>query len=489
MQPVGPLARKTLLYGSLILFLAAFAFVYVASFNLGWKAVLLVNGGTLALFACGLYIRDLRAFALFMLIFLFPMEFGYHLIYTRPPEGTEISRVWPFAIGIRMDSSDVVLLLLYFEWGLRLASHTIGTSRPHWGRPLGTVFLMWIGYVLAAGMLKAQQPHLTIFEVSVLVKCFFFFLYLASNLSSLRDFRIVYYALLANNVFHSFFMAFQVTTGLNYNIHGEYQVHYLEREGFRPASFTGSWDSASSMIDITLPIVLTHFLMEKDILKRIGLLTCIGILLGGLLLTRVRASLAAVILITLTVLMVSVRRKWINWRRMTAVILSGIVLLLATTPLMVQRFRTGYYGQDRMPLIYTALNMFKHNPILGVGANNYSFRIPEYIPPELTGSWIYIVHNEFLLRLAETGIIGFLLFYTLVGWTMVALWRLTKSPEPWIFILSCGLFAAFIGSIPHRMLTAYHFDSMFYMFSLSVALTCAMQRFEQRRKARQESPL
>jgi O-antigen ligase len=311
---------------------------------------------------------------------------------------------------------------------------------------------------------------------------------LGSNLSTLRDLRIVYYALLANNIFHSFFMAFQVATGLNYNMHGEYSAHYLEREGFRPAAFTGSWDSASSMIDIILPVVLTHFLIEEKVLKRIGLAICMGILLGGLLLTRVRASLAALILFSFTVLIVCVKRQWINWRRMTAVVLTGFALLLATTPLMLKRFETGYYGEDRMPLIYTALNMAKHNPLFGVGANNYSYRIPDYLPAEQTGSWVYIVHNEFLLRLAETGIIGFLLFYSLVVWVMVKLWRLTRSQEPWIFIWSCGLFAAFMGSIPHRMLTAYHFDSMFYMFCLSIALTCAMVRYQYSQRAGKRSP-
>jgi O-antigen ligase len=237
------------------------------------------------------------------------------------------------------------------------------------------------------------------------------------------------------------------------------------------------------MIDVVLPIALTQFLAEKNWLKRLGLVTCLGIMLAGLMTTKVRASLAAVVIVTLAVLTVGYLRQWISWKRMTLVIMAGLLLLIATAPLMVERFRTGAYGEDRMPLIYTALNMIKGNPMLGVGASNYAFRIDDYRPPEVAAAWVYVVHNEFLLRLAETGLIGFLLYYSLVGLAMIGLWRLTRTSDPWIFILSCGLLAAFVGSLPHRMLTTYYFESMFRMFCTLLALAFAMQRFERKQRA------
>lgn len=483
MQRIAPFGRNALVYAGLVLLLLLFAFAYVISFEMSWRAVFVMHVGTLFLLACGLFMKDLRNFLLFMMIFVFPMEFGYHFIIMPPPGGTAIEEVWSFANGLRIDSADAILLILYVHWALRLAHERSRSERFTLGRPLGSVMLVWIVYILFASMLKAHYKNLAFFEVFVLVKGFFLFLYLANNITTLRDFRVVYYALLSITVFHALFMLFQFATGLNYDIHGEFSRHYVEAEGFRPAGFIGCADCASSLIDIMLPMALTHFLVAKDRLTRIGLLASIGILLGGLIVTKVRAGLMAVILLTLAVLWVSHLRKWITWRRMGAVILVGIVLLILATPLMIHRFRTGEYGQDRLPLIYTAINMIKANPLLGVGANNYSYRIDDYRPRELSGTWIYIVHNEFLLRMAEQGLVGMILFYTLVGLVMVRLWRLTSSPEPWIFIGSCGLFAAFVGSLPHRILTSYYFQSMFYMFCIVVALTCFMQRFEEKRKA------
>jgi O-antigen ligase len=96
-------------------------------------------------------------------------------------------------------------------------------------------------------------------------------------------------------------------------------------------------------------------------------------------------------------------------------------------------------------------------------------------------AWTYIVHNEYLLRLAETGIIGFLLFYFLVLVVIIRLWRTARSPDPWIFVVSGGLFAALIGSLPHRMVSVYHYLSFFLQWCVVLALTQVMTVFERER--------
>ena len=66
-----------------------------------------------------------------------------------------------------------------------------------------------------------------------------------------------------------------------------------------------------------------------------------------------------------------------------------------------------------------ALNVFKSHPILGTGPETFAFSFPMYKPMEhnLTSEWDFIynkAHNEFLNYLANTGILGFLSYLTII---------------------------------------------------------------------------
>ena len=137
----------------------------------------------------------------------------------------------------------------------------------------------------------------------------------------------------------------------------------------------------------------------------------------------------------------------------------------------------------RVPLMYTAVNMIKDNWLMGVGVNNYPFhQITRHVPLHLRYAWSYIVHNEYLLRLAETGIIGTLLYYTLTLLMMIKLWRSTRSSDPWVFLVSAGLFAAMIGSIPHRVVSYYHYVNFFMQLCVVLALTQYMGTLDMRKR-------
>ncbi len=149
----------------------------------------------------------------------------------------------------------------------------------------------------------------------------------------------------------------------------------------------------------------------------------------------------------------------------------------------MHRFVTGTWGQDRIPLMLTAINMFKANWLFGVGANNYFFHIQQYLPVRLSGTWQYAVHNEYLQWAAETGLLGLLLYYTLVLVMMRKLWKLTVSPDPWIFMASLGLFAAVLGSLPYRMTSPYFFQPLYTEFCAILAVTYLLGVLEERRLA------
>jgi len=83
-------------------------------------------------------------------------------------------------------------------------------------------------------------------------------------------------------------------------------------------------------------------------------------------------------------------------------------------------------GSGRQDLWTVALRVYDSHPILGVGINNFAVYAPQYTrePGTLTGV-IHIetelgVHNAYLSLLAETGVLGIVLFLSAAGSAVIA---------------------------------------------------------------------
>lgn len=73
-----------------------------------------------------------------------------------------------------------------------------------------------------------------------------------------------------------------------------------------------------------------------------------------------------------------------------------------------------------------AIEVFKHYPILGTGPETFAFSFPMYKPVghNLTSEWDFIynkAHNEFLNYLANTGILGFISYMSLIVCSVIIL--------------------------------------------------------------------
>jgi O-Antigen ligase len=461
-------------------------YFYVQAFSVGWRAIFMIHAVVLFFLGCVLFIRDLRLFLLFITIFAIPLQFGYHVIYQPLHLGVQTS---PFSSGVRMDVVDAILLLLYVHWAFTLSQHRLRHARITVGGSLGKLFLVWISYVLIAGVVRSEHLNFTLFEVVTLFKGFMLFFYLINNLSTDRELRVVLYALFANTISHALYMTFQYVTGLNYNLHGEASTHYVAQEGFRPAGFAGSWDAGAAMMQMVLPVLLAYYFIAKDKVWHRRALVGIGIVLLGLLLTKVRGAWMAVLVSAVTVLAVSYFRGWLSSAQTFRVAAGGLIILMLVAPFVIERMVSGAWGEDRLPLIYTAWHMFKANWLLGVGANNYSFYIEQYLPITLRHTWEAGVHNEYLMWLAETGIPGFLMYYTLLLVMIRRLWKLTSSPDPWIYVVALGFFAAEVGSLPYRMTSPYFFLEVYSQFCVLLAVTCLLETLEKKRIAKVQAGL
>ena len=449
------------------------AYAYVIAFNVGWRSVVVVNGGVIFFFLCGVFIRNLRAFLLFSVVFCISLGYGYYLIFQPVVE----SESQPHSMGIRIEVVDVLLAMLYAQWALRASGNRMQPLRLTLGHPLGTILLLWIFYVFVWGLIHATHFKYTAYSVIDLLKGFMLYFYLANNVSDISDLKIVVYGLFASTVAHALYVCFQYSTGLNLPLQGEF-THFVPLEGVRPAGFFGTWDGAAVMMAVVFPVGLAYLLVIQDPWQRRLAMLGIGVVFIGILLTKARATWLAVLISTATVIWLTHFRDRVSMKTLVKVVAVSAILVAPAVPFIATRLITGTYGENRMPLVYTAIEMIKDNWVSGVGLGNYIFHMQRYLSPTLLEEWAFTVHNEYLMWLAETGVVGFSLYYLLLGLAIAKLWKMTRSSRAWIFVVSAGLCAALIASLPNRMLTFYHFTPTFLQYCTVLALTVVMERLD-----------
>ncbi len=119
---------------------------------------------------------------------------------------------------------------------------------------------------------------------------------------------------------------------------------------------------------------------------------------------------------------------------------------------------------SRAVLMDTGLEVWKDNPVVGVGIDQFRLESRHYLSREWQHLYGQVQHNFYIALLSETGLIGFLLF---LGWMMAALvdlWRaLRLRQEPysslaltWLILIGLFLFRGFTAS-------TMHYDKLLFM--------------------------
>lgn len=160
---------------------------------------------------------------------------------------------------------------------------------------------------------------------------------------------------------------------------------------------------------------MAFYLASRGGVARLLWWAAIVVLVWGIVLTDSRGTLVA----TLALLGVYV---W--WRKGLA--FAGVVGALALVALMAMPSRmqemdvSEASAMGRVESWYEGLQMFRENPLLGVGADLYS------------DHYRLTAHNSFVLVLAETGIIGFTLWLAFVGTCFRMMYVALRSPPDYV---------------------------------------------------------
>jgi hypothetical protein len=304
------------------------------------------------------------------------------------------------------------------------------------------------------------------------VKGFFLYFYLLNNINNEQELKVAIYAVCAGCLILALYMLAQFATQTNYTIQGVL-LEGMGPEGFRSHGFSGSPDNSAAFLVNVFPVFLVGLFLVVDFRRKALIVTSMVMIVLALIASKVRIAQLSLLVSVLILMFVMYRRRWLSKGQALAGLMGVFFTILLIIPLVYERFAYGPTGEDRWALMVTAYSMFKGNILLGVGSNNYNFVVLDYVPPELLKAWVYTVHSEYLLRLSETGILGFLLYYAFTTVVIMTFYRGTFSKNRLIFLVSCGFFSAMLGSFIHRLASMYHYQQ-FFMFESTIFAFCAL---------------
>jgi O-antigen ligase len=189
--------------------------------------------------------------------------------------------------------------------------------------------------------------------------------------------------------------------------------------------------------EISLPVMLAMAIVSRGVMDRLLFLGAIGAGLAGLLETQSRAAWVAVPITMGVVFLHYFARHLLRLR--AALIAVGAALVcsagfVAVWPIISQRVFSDDAGStdSRAPLNQAALSVIGQFPVFGVGLNNLANAFPSFDLTHNTrvfGDMNHVVHNMYLLALAEVGVVGFLPFLWCFAGPIWLGWRLRRSED------------------------------------------------------------
>ena len=213
-----------------------------------------------------------------------------------------------------------------------------------------------------------------------------------------------------------------------------------------------------------------------------ALLAVLGI--TAVILTVTRAAWGALVLGVGYIIVVGIRRRYITGRQIVFILIALVVAFVAAAPLMQERLQSSPMGDsydERARLNEIAIGVILHNPVFGVGAGAYDFMFKQYLPSGADAFWLAGVHNEYLMRTAETGIPGGIAFVwvLLVGFSQAR--ALSRSRDPGTYIFGLGWAAGLLALawqmywVPWR---GFAYNSILWLF---LGLAEGLEILERRR--------
>ena len=417
--------------------------------------------------------ESFRRLMLAVVILDIPLELGTYLFY-RPVEASLGALK-----GLSISATTFAVGGLYLSWLIRTLVNRTPRSRTPIHINLALVFYLGITML---SMLVAEDKLLSFFDVYLLFEACLVYFYVANNIRTPQDVLFVVRLLLGGCLLESLIMVvmrFTVTASTTWNFPIHIIAENLADGGhMRIGGTIGVPNVAGAYLSVMLASAAGLLFTNLGKLYRWLAAGVLG--LGGiaLIFTFSRGAWIALVLALFVIFFVVWRQRGISLKRPMAIFAALTLLYLP----FHNAISTRMFGDDkgsaksRIPLDRLAFRMIEANPVLGVGANNFTVAMVQYATSEFRHEWLWAVHNRYLLVLTETGPAGLLAYLAfLVGTLRKGLqgWRFGDS----VFApIALGFTAGIAGHMVHLGVDLFRDRPLQQLVWLIAGLLVAMNR-------------
>ncbi len=423
-----------------------FALVALAVLSLPFKWALYGFAAILFPFLLVMLPGDKKRYLLGLTLFFLPLSVNVNLFRHPSISGAD---------SITLSVFDISLAVLIAVWIIDTAkSKQVGTIRFFPAISIPTIALI-VAYGLS--MLAARDLLASLFDVVVLVKAYILFFYVANTIKSQKDVTFVMKMLFLGVFVQTLIFLNQFVFHTNLAVIGvgeewTWNVRYTG-EAFsivRVCGTLGHVNHYAKYITLLLPFSFVVMLASRNAWVRhtAALVSILSII--TLILSVTRSSWISLVGAIPLVLYLLFIKNMLSLRVVRNVMLSAIgfaIILLFFGDVIYDRVTTDDKGSaySRVETSRVAIEIIKDHPFIGVGVNNYGYYPRQYLVADDNYTRRAVVHNNYLLHFAETGVIGFMALL----WFFLALYLRSRhalsSRIRLHRIIAIGMIASLVG--------------------------------------------
>jgi O-antigen ligase len=405
-----------------------------------------------------------RPFAVFGLIFTVPLSLSHHFVY-RPTVGAA-------------DGLAVYLVDFWVVWLLvdEMVQRQKGTRKPL--RDFAG-FLIPVALFLIADLIsftKSGDVQLSVYGFIEHFRAALLFVVLAFSVrQGKRELDAaslaIVWAVITIGGICVLEMVLQRQLGIHAYATGEYDAQVFRSAGLFTPTLTAGYLAA------LIPLVaIEYFFPISTVRKR---LAGLGLVLGmaGIGCTLARGALGILAIGMIPLFMLLRRQRLIRRGHIVLGLLLIALLAAGLSDKIAARADEGRVTtlDGRTGLMGTALNMASDSPLIGQGLNNYELKMFGFIPSDQRQSFEYLVHNKFLVTLAETGPLGLIALVSLLVVAIRRAFLLARCGLP----IGTGLLCAMIVVTLHMNVESYTSGAILLSVWILIAIIAGLWSSEQ----------
>jgi len=380
-------------------------------------------------------VGDLKRSLCFLLIVGIPLSMEFMIT----------SRGQGLINGVFLSLFDVAVLGLIVLWALKLRGSSDSAEFRIQLYPKTTKPALLLLAVSVVSLFVSSDKTWSVFGIINYMKLFLAYFVVANALKTKRELEYVMSFLVLSLFIQSAVYIFQCYTGVDFDVVGNPQISGFSSGLFRPRGFMRQSNTAGTFFAASLILAMSFYSLKKKMSAKILIIVVLALGVWALIFTFSRGGWSSFLLAAIVFLLIGIRQKWIRVR--TVVVLSILVILFLSVFWNSINLRLTYdlAAKSRIPTMEVAWKIIRDYPLLGVGVNAYKDVFDKYITGDLRSEGaMSIVHNQYLLVWAETGIIGLCSFL----WFILAFFIETKksmaSRDNFERILATGIMSSFL---------------------------------------------